>query len=53
MGSGLVRSLHTQTGFSFRQNALLRLDLEKSVCTLRKDHAGCTQTDSLTGLLAT
>ena len=49
----LVRSLHSRTSFSMSQAKLLRLDVNKAIRSVGKDHAGSTALDSVTGQLDT
>ena len=49
----LVRSLHTTTPFTMGRATLLRFDVEKTIRSAGKDHAGKTALDSVTGQLDT
>ncbi|MDI1340393.1 glycine zipper domain-containing protein [Polaromonas sp.] len=50
---GLAQSLHTKTVFTMGASTLLRVDLDKAVRSLGKDHAGQTPLDTVSGQLDT
>jgi len=49
----LAQSLHTRTSFAMGRSTLLRLDLDKAIRSVGKDHAGKTSLDAITGQLDT
>jgi uncharacterized protein involved in outer membrane biogenesis len=49
----LAQSLHTRTAFSMGRSTLLRFDLDKSIRSAGKEHAGKTPLDAITGQLDT
>ncbi|QHI98869.1 hypothetical protein GT347_13230 [Xylophilus rhododendri] len=49
----IVQSLRTSTRFSVAPATILRFDLDRTIRTLGKEHAGTTPLDSLTGVLDT
>ena len=49
----LAQSLHTRTAFSMGRSTLLRFDLDKTIRSVGKDHAGKTPLDAITGQLDT
>jgi uncharacterized protein involved in outer membrane biogenesis len=49
----LARSLHTTTHFTMGRSTFLRFDLDKTIRSAGKDHAGKTPLDAITGQIDT